>query len=512
MDVDEEGAGEQHHGAQPAGKPPEEPARRPTFKEKVLGAKKAKEAGEFVNLVEKGSMRMEFVEDNTSFPMFSIEPNMYKEICKPWEDCLVVKLLGKHIGYRALCEKLRMMWKMTGGYEVRDVHHGYFLVKFEQEDDKAKAISGAPWLIYDHYLAVKPWTPDFVAANSKISTTVVWIRIPGIGFQFYDRNILLTLASAVGTPIKIDMNTNDMQRGRYARICVEIDLTKPVLGVVGLEGIWYNIEYDGLHLLCRKCGCYGHLTRNCTTTVSKEPSSNGEKEATAMNPNAGKTPTETEGATPSMDQQNSTPETLNVTAANVMQESEDPAKKCAKVKSQLKCPYHAHGDWLVVEKRKKKVNAGLNGGLNGNLNTKIAGGNSKYTTVKAPKSVEGIKGAGQPLQTKGKSECKNGNKNRVNAKSSIKTATATQVKDNNSIVFNAKVIVADSYKEIVGIAQGKKRMRKEVTIGDGGPQPSQIVQKIQNNSSSSTMLNGTRIYVVTDGTQSTMPLVAQGGN
>ncbi|XP_057444818.1 uncharacterized protein LOC130737063 [Lotus japonicus] len=216
-------------------------------------------------------MKMEYVDENKTFPMFSLEPNKYK-ICKPWEDCLVVKLLGKNIGYNALCEKLRVMWKLTGGYEIRDVHHGYFLVKFDQPEDKARAILRALWLIYDHYLAVKPWTLDFVEANSKISTTMVWIRIPYICFQFYDKNILLTLASAVGTPIKIHMNTNDMQRGRYAHICVEIDLTKPVQGVIGLEGTWYNIEYEVLHLLCRKCGSYGHLARNCVVVTSAESS------------------------------------------------------------------------------------------------------------------------------------------------------------------------------------------------------------------------------------------------
>ncbi|XP_057456984.1 uncharacterized protein LOC130747943 [Lotus japonicus] len=236
MEVESEGVGEQHTGATPAGKPSESTGRKPTFKEKVLGARKADETEEFVNLVETGIMRMEYAEENTSFPMFSIEPNTYKELCKPWEDCLVVKLLGKTIGYGALCEKLRTMWKLTGGYEIRDVHHGYFLVKFDNDEDKRRAISGAPWLIYDHYLVVKPWTPDFVATNSRISTTLVWIRIPGLGFQFYNKNILLTLASAVGTPIRVDLNTHDMQRGRYACICLEIDLTKPVLGVVGLEG------------------------------------------------------------------------------------------------------------------------------------------------------------------------------------------------------------------------------------------------------------------------------------
>src|ERR1044072_8970720 len=97
-----------------------------------------------------------------------------------------------------------------------------------------------------------------------MNTTWVWIRIPGLGFQFYDESILCTLATSIGTPIRVDMNTIDMQRGKYARVCVEIDLNKPVLGMVGLRGTWYRVEYEGLHLLCSNCGCYGHLGRNCT--------------------------------------------------------------------------------------------------------------------------------------------------------------------------------------------------------------------------------------------------------
>ncbi|XP_057452578.1 uncharacterized protein LOC130744406 [Lotus japonicus] len=152
-------------------------------------------------------------------------------------------------------------------FEVRDILHGYFMVHFNLLEYMEKAMVDAPWMIYDHYLAVKPWTPDFVAANSEISMLVVWIRIPGLGFQFYDESILMTLASIVGTPIRGDMNTTDMQRGRYARVCVEIDLNKPVLGNVELQGTWYNVEYEGLHILSSKCECHDHLARNCTGTL-----------------------------------------------------------------------------------------------------------------------------------------------------------------------------------------------------------------------------------------------------
>ncbi|XP_057444240.1 uncharacterized protein LOC130736422 [Lotus japonicus] len=189
-----------------------EPMRRPTFKEKVLGKKAVEEKRKQVrNLVDAGIMKKDLVDGKNYFPMFDFkDDDSYEAICKPFEDCLVVQLLGKSIGYKALCDRLQFLWKSTGGFEVRDLHHGYFLIQFDLTEDRERAMAGAPWMIYDHYLAVKPWTPDFVAANSKISMTAVWIRIPGLGFQFYDESILVTLASTVGTPIHVDMNTTDM--------------------------------------------------------------------------------------------------------------------------------------------------------------------------------------------------------------------------------------------------------------------------------------------------------------
>lgn len=66
---------------------------------------------------------------------------------------------------------------------MSDIHYSYFMVKFVGLVDWGKTIQGAPCLIYDHYLSVKPWTPKFVAANSKINTTMVWIRISGLGMH-----------------------------------------------------------------------------------------------------------------------------------------------------------------------------------------------------------------------------------------------------------------------------------------------------------------------------------------
>lgn len=151
-----------------------------------------------------------------------------------------------------------------------DIGHGFFMAKFDMEGDRLKVMEEGPWMVFDHYLTVQTWTPEFMSPTAKIDKTMVWIRFPGLNLLYYDESILLALAAAVGKPIKVDTNTLDVRRGRFARVCVEIDLTKPVVGKVWMRKFWYKVEYEGLHRICTNCGCYGHMTSDCTTEITVE--------------------------------------------------------------------------------------------------------------------------------------------------------------------------------------------------------------------------------------------------
>lgn len=148
-----------------------------------------------------------------------------------------------------------------------DMGNDFFMVKFDNECDRTKVMDEVPWMIFDHYLMVQTWTPEFISPTAKIDKTMVWICFLGLNLLCYDESILLALASTVGKPIKVDHNTLDVQRGRFARVCVEVDLNKPVVGKVWMKNFWYKVEYKGLHQICFTCGCYGHLARDCKTEV-----------------------------------------------------------------------------------------------------------------------------------------------------------------------------------------------------------------------------------------------------
>lgn len=89
------------------------------------------------------------------------------------------------------------------------------------------------WMVFDHYLTVKTWNPDFISPAEK---TKPWYGYVIMNLVYYDESILLALASAVGHPIKVDNNMKDFRRDHFACVCIDVDLTKPVVGRVWLHG------------------------------------------------------------------------------------------------------------------------------------------------------------------------------------------------------------------------------------------------------------------------------------
>ena len=55
---------------------------------------------------------------------------------------------------------------------------------------------------------------------------MVWIQFLGLSLLFYNESMLLTMATTIGTLIKIDTNTLNITRGKFVRVCIEVDLIK----------------------------------------------------------------------------------------------------------------------------------------------------------------------------------------------------------------------------------------------------------------------------------------------
>ncbi|XP_057432116.1 uncharacterized protein LOC130724864 [Lotus japonicus] len=237
---------------------------RSSFRDTLMEEGQKSQPKVLENLWDTGKMKVTYVNDNTQLPQLHVDKSVIDNMCSPWKDALVVGLLGKKLGFRTMKDRLSNIWKLVGEFDLLDIDNGFFMVKFDRKEDKKKVMDGAPWLIFDHYLAVAPWSKEFISPAAKITRTLAWVRVPGLNVTFYDECFLMSLAKIIGTPVRVDVNTLNAERGKFARICVELDLTKPVVGNFLFEGFWYKVVYEGLHIICPKYGCYGDRGRECT--------------------------------------------------------------------------------------------------------------------------------------------------------------------------------------------------------------------------------------------------------
>ncbi|KAJ4825441.1 hypothetical protein Tsubulata_010598 [Turnera subulata] len=122
---------------------------------------------------------------------------------------------------------------------------------------------------------VQPWSPEFRAAKEAIEKATVWVRFMDIPLDWYHSKVLMGLGDMVGRAIKIDERTTSTDRGKFAKVAVVVDLTKPLKGVITVEDEIFKVVYEGVPELCFLCGKADHLQdicpeKNGEAVVSKE--------------------------------------------------------------------------------------------------------------------------------------------------------------------------------------------------------------------------------------------------
>ncbi|KAI4324078.1 hypothetical protein L6164_023642 [Bauhinia variegata] len=77
--------------------------------------------------------------------------------------------------------------------------------------------------------------------------------------EIYHKLLLKVLGNCIGQVLKVEHKTIAKARGQFARFCVKVDLTKPLVSQLDIDGRMIDIEYKGLHEICFSCGTYGHM-------------------------------------------------------------------------------------------------------------------------------------------------------------------------------------------------------------------------------------------------------------
>ena len=109
----------------------------------------------------------------------------------------------------------------------------------------------------------------------ELALVPVWASLPALPIHFFDKHSLFSTLSPVGKPLFLDSVTAMGTRPSVARVCVEMDLLKPIcsrvwVAVEGEAGFWQNIILENLPKYCCSCWRLGHSVEDCKKGVVAE--------------------------------------------------------------------------------------------------------------------------------------------------------------------------------------------------------------------------------------------------
>ncbi|CAN1841227.1 hypothetical protein LINPERHAP1_LOCUS36401, partial [Linum perenne] len=195
---------------------------------------------------------------------------------RPWSKAVVVKVLEKAFTYPVIRRRLESLWARAGRIQVSDLANNFYLVRFSADEDYQRALFEGPWKILDYYFSVAKWSPEF-NEEDPIRKILTWVRLPKLPIHFFNSFVVEQIGNCIGRTIRLDLATSEGARARYARVCVEVDLSHPLLGKYIIEDKIYFVEYESLENICFTCGFYGHKEDRCpkvspeAATHSSEP-------------------------------------------------------------------------------------------------------------------------------------------------------------------------------------------------------------------------------------------------
>lgn len=134
---------------------------------------------------------------------------------------------------------------------------GYYVVRFASEEERDQVLCAGPHYILRRPVIVKPWTPEFNFNKEILTTLLLWVKLPNLPLSCWNAVVLSKIVSSLGQPLYANECTTQVSRISFARILVEMSVTRPLPKSIKVQDPRGNtfeqqIWYDWKPLYCEK--------------------------------------------------------------------------------------------------------------------------------------------------------------------------------------------------------------------------------------------------------------------
>ena len=95
----------------------------------------------------------------------------------------------------------------------------------------------------------------------------MWVRLHALPIELYKAKVLKQIGEAIRKVLRIDTHTAMEARGKYTRLCVQVNVNKLLINTVLIGKFKQALVYEGINKLCFTCSRIGHKKEMCPHTI-----------------------------------------------------------------------------------------------------------------------------------------------------------------------------------------------------------------------------------------------------
>ncbi|CAO2821070.1 unnamed protein product [Amaranthus hypochondriacus] len=198
------------------------------------------------------------------------------DLIKLWERAVVVYVVGGNVSIETIRGYIRKHWTHVSMPTIHSHEEGYFILRFNTDNECEEILKGGPYFLNRTPMVVKKWNCKFDFKEEVMRVIPVWVRLPNLPLHCWGEDTLSRIVSAIGVPILADECTAKQIKVSYARVLVEVDITKEfvkdirVRDNMGREFCQKAIP-EWKPFFCRSCNKIGHDCQMKTQEPVNQP-------------------------------------------------------------------------------------------------------------------------------------------------------------------------------------------------------------------------------------------------
>ncbi|WOL08252.1 hypothetical protein Cni_G17004 [Canna indica] len=162
----------------------------------------------------------------------------------------------------------KCVFNVVGFISTLNLEEGFFIFCLRDSDSYSNILIGGPFSLRGNMIWLIPWRPLFRPWFESFSSAPICVRLIGLPMELWNVDSVSLIAASLSKVLAIDHRSFSFQRGRYIRVCIEINLSLPLQ-----QGLWIEepekeffqpITYKNLPSVCYAYGRIGHQEVDCT--------------------------------------------------------------------------------------------------------------------------------------------------------------------------------------------------------------------------------------------------------